>query len=250
MTDADNLPRHRSSRPPLPDALGKLCTEGKATAQYLWQVPDDADARAKIVALLNQIAVEAQKQNRKEMGRDVTELLPAGKARTLAMDAVQQADSGHHGTAMALAPLAWVLWQRHLRFDPAHPDWPDRDRFVLSCGHACMLLYAVLYLTGYDLTLDEIKQFRQWGSRTPGHSEFGLTRGVEATTGPLGQGVGNAVVMAIAEEQLAALFTRPGHAIVDHRTYFVCTDGDLMEGISHEACSLARHLRLGQLIRN
>jgi transketolase len=176
------------------------------------------------------------------------ELLCINTVRTLAMDAVQQADSGHPGTAMALAPLAWVLWQRHLRFDPAHPDWPDRDRFVLSCGHACMLLYAVLYLTGYDLTLDEIKQFRQWGSRTPGHSEFGRTPGVEATTGPLGQGVGNAVGMAIAEAQLAALFNRPGHAIVDHRTYFVCSDGDLMEGVSHEACSLAGHLRLGKLI--
>jgi len=176
------------------------------------------------------------------------ELLCINTVRTLAMDAVQQADSGHPGTAMALAPLAWVLWQRHLRCDPAHPDWPDRDRFVLSCGHACMLLYAVLYLTGYDLTLDEIKQFRQWGSRTPGHSEFGLTPGVEATTGPLGQGVGNAVGMAIAEAQLAALFNRPGHAIVDHHTYFLCSDGDLMEGISHEACSLAGHLRLGKLI--
>ena len=176
------------------------------------------------------------------------ELLCINTVRTLAMDAVQQADSGHPGTAMALAPLAWVLWQRHLRCDPAHPDWPDRDRFVLSCGHACMLLYAALYLTGYGLTLDEIKQFRQWGSRTPGHSEFGLTPGVEATTGPLGQGVGNAVGMAIAEAQLAALFNRPGHAIVDHHTYFLCSDGDLMEGISHEACSLAGHLRLGKLI--
>jgi len=176
------------------------------------------------------------------------EVLCINTVRTLAMDAVQQADSGHPGTAMALAPLAWVLWQRHLRFDPAHPDWPDRDRFVLSCGHACMLLYAVLYLTGYDLTLEDIKQFRQWGSRTPGHSEFGLTPGVEATTGPLGQGVGNAVGMAIAEAQLAALFNRPGHAIVEHHTYFLCSDGDLMEGISHEACSLAGHLRLGKLI--
>ena len=118
--------------------------------------------------------------------------------RTLAMDAVQQADAGHPGTAMALAPLAYVLWQRHLRYNPANPDWVGRDRFVLSAGHACMLLYAVLYLTGYDLSLDDIKQFRQWGSRTPGHSEHGLTPGVEATTGPLGQGVGNAVGMALA----------------------------------------------------
>ncbi|HEX9293013.1 MAG TPA: transketolase, partial [Gemmatimonadales bacterium] len=168
--------------------------------------------------------------------------------RTLAMDAVQQADSGHPGTAMALAPLAYVLWQQHLRYNPANPEWLDRDRFVLSAGHACMLLYSVLYLTGYDLTLDDIKQFRQWGSRTPGHSEHGVTPGVEATTGPLGQGTGNAVGMAIAEAQLAELFNRPGHSIVDHHTYFLASDGDLMEGISHEACSLAGHLKLGKLI--
>jgi transketolase len=164
------------------------------------------------------------------------------------MDAVQQADSGHPGTAMALAPLAWVLWQRHLRVDPADPAWPDRDRFVLSCGHACMLMYAALYLSGFDLSLDDLKQFRQWGSRTPGHVEHGVTPGVEATTGPLGQGVGNAVGMAVAEAQLAALFNRPGHRIVDHYTYFICSDGDLMEGISHEAASLAGHLKLGKLI--
>jgi transketolase len=168
--------------------------------------------------------------------------------RTLAMDAVQQADSGHPGTAMALAPLAYVLWQRHMRYNPANPYWVDRDRFVLSCGHACMLLYSALYLSGYDLTLDEIKQFRQWGTRTPGHSEHGVTPGVEATTGPLGQGTGNAVGMAIAEAQLAAQFNRPSHEIVDHHTYFLASDGDLMEGISHEACSLAGHLKLGKLI--
>jgi transketolase len=168
--------------------------------------------------------------------------------RTLAMDAVQQADSGHPGTPMALAPLAYVLWQRHLRYNPANPEWLDRDRFILSAGHACLLLYSVLYLTGYDLTLDDIKQFRQWGSRTPGHSEHGVTPGVEATTGPLGQGTGNAVGMAIAEAQLAALFNRPGHAIIDHSTYFLASDGDMMEGISHEACSLAGHLKLGKLI--
>jgi len=168
--------------------------------------------------------------------------------RTLAMDAVQQAESGHPGTPMALAPLAYVLWQRHLRYNPANPDWFGRDRFVLSAGHACMLLYALLYLTGYDLSLEDIKQFRQWGSRTPGHSEHGLTPGVEATTGPLGQGVGNAVGMALAEAHLATLFNRPGHAIVDHCTYFVASDGDMMEGVSHEACSLAGHLKLGKLI--
>lgn len=176
------------------------------------------------------------------------EQLCINTVRTLSMDAVQQAESGHPGTAMALAPLAWVLWQRHLRVNPANPDWPDRDRFILSCGHACMLLYSTLYLSGYDLTLDEIKQFRQWGSRTPGHSEVGMTPGVETTTGPLGQGVGNAVGMALAEAQLAALFNRPGHAVVDHYTYFLASDGDLMEGVSHEACSLAGHLKLGKLI--
>ena len=170
--------------------------------------------------------------------------------RALAMDAVQKADSGHPGTAMALAPLAYVLWQRHLKYNPSNPDWADRDRFVLSCGHVCMLLYSVLYLTGYDLTLEEIEQFRQWGSRTPGHSEHGVTPGVEATTGPLGQGTGNAVGMAIAEAELAALFNKPGagHEIVDHYTYFLASDGDLMEGVSHEACSLAGHLKLGKLI--
>ena len=168
--------------------------------------------------------------------------------RALAMDAVQQADSGHPGTAMALAPLAFVLWQRHLRYNPANPDWFDRDRFVLSAGHACILLYSLLYLTGYDLSLDDIKQFRQWGSRTPGHPEHGMTPGVEATTGPLGQGTGNAIGMAIAESRLAALFNCPGHEIVDHHTYFLASDGDLMEGVSHEACSLAGHLKLGKLI--
>jgi transketolase len=168
--------------------------------------------------------------------------------RTLAMDAVERANSGHPGTAMALAPLAYVLWQRHLRYNPANPDWFGRDRFVLSAGHACMLLYSTLYLTGYDLSLDDLKQFRQWGSRTPGHSEHGLTPGVEATTGPLGQGIGNAVGMALAEAHLAQRFNRPGHAIVEHCTYFLASDGDLMEGVSHEACSLAGHLKLGRLI--
>jgi len=176
------------------------------------------------------------------------DLLCINTVRTLAMDAVQKANSGHPGTPMALAPVAYVLWQRHLRFNPANPAWVNRDRFILSCGHACMLQYAVLYLTGYDLTLDDLKQFRQWGSRTPGHTEYGHTPGVEVTTGPLGQGVGNAVGMAIAEAHLAAQFNRPGHAVVDHHTYFLCSDGDLMEGVSHEACSFAGHLKLGKLI--
>ena len=168
--------------------------------------------------------------------------------RTLAMDAVQQANSGHPGTPMALAPLAWVLWTRHLRHDPGAPDWIDRDRFILSAGHASMLLYALLHLTGYDLGLEDLRDFRQWGSRTPGHPEFDMTPGVETTTGPLGQGMGNAVGFAIAEASLAAAFNRPGHTVVDHRTWFIASDGDLMEGVSHEAASLAGHLRLGKLI--
>jgi len=176
------------------------------------------------------------------------DLLCINTVRTLAMDAVQKANSGHPGTPMALAPVAYVLWQRHLRYNPVNPAWAGRDRFVLSCGHACMLQYAALYLTGYDLSLDDLKQFRQWGSRTPGHTEYGHTPGVEVTTGPLGQGVGNAVGLALAEAHLAATFNRPGHAIVDHYTYFLCSDGDLMEGVSHEACSFAGHLKLGKLI--
>lgn len=168
--------------------------------------------------------------------------------RTLSMDAVQAANSGHPGTPMALAPVSYVLWTRHLRHDPQTPDWPDRDRFVLSCGHASMLIYSLLYLTGYDLSLDDIKAFRQLGSRTPGHPEFGVTPGVETTTGPLGQGVGNAVGMALAEAHMAAVFNRPGHVVLDHYTYFFASDGDLMEGVSHEAASLAGHLGLGKLI--
>jgi transketolase len=168
--------------------------------------------------------------------------------RTLAMDAVQQADSGHPGTPMALAPLAYVLWTRCLRYNPGNPAWFNRDRFVLSAGHASMLLYAMLHLTGYDLTLDDLKRFRQWGSKTPGHPEHGVVPGVETTTGPLGQGFMNAVGMAMAEAHLAAVHNRPGHAIVDHRTYVLCSDGDMMEGASHEAASLAGHLGLGKLI--
>ena len=168
--------------------------------------------------------------------------------RTLSMDAVQEANSGHPGTPMALAPLAYELWMNHLRYNPRNPDWFDRDRFVLSCGHASMLLYAVLHLSGYDLPLDEIVRFRQWGSKTPGHPEYGLTPGVETTTGPLGQGFMNALGMAMAEAHLAGLFNRPGHSIVDHRTYVFMSDGDIMEGASHEAASLAGHLGLGKLI--
>jgi transketolase len=176
------------------------------------------------------------------------DLLCVNTIRTLAMDAVQKANSGHPGTPMALAPLAYVLFTRHLRHSPAQPDWPDRDRFILSCGHASMLLYATLHLAGYNLPLDELRNFRQWDSRTPGHPEHGLTPGVETTTGPLGQGFANGVGMAIAEAHLAARFNRPGHQIVNHWTYAIASDGDLMEGISHEAASLAGHLGLGKLI--
>jgi transketolase len=167
--------------------------------------------------------------------------------RVLAMDAVEQASSGHPGTPMALAPVAYLLWIRHLRHNPADPSWDDRDRFVLSCGHASMLLYSLLHLSGYDLPLDEIRNFRQWHSRTPGHPERGHTAGVEVTTGPLGQGIGNAVGMAMAERFLAARFNRPDAAIVDHRTWALVSDGDLMEGVASEAASLAGHLRLGKL---
>src|SRR5215212_10221690 len=168
--------------------------------------------------------------------------------RVLAMDAVQKADSGHPGTPMALAPLAYLLWTKHLRYNPANPDWINRDRFVLSAGHASMLLYSVLYLTGYDLSLDDIKQFRQWESKTPGHPEYRYTPGVETTTGPLGQGFGNAVGMAVGEALLGSLFNREGHAIMDHHTYFIASDGDLMEGVSHEAASFAGHARLGKIV--
>ncbi|HET7373436.1 MAG TPA: transketolase [Gemmatimonadaceae bacterium] len=183
-----------------------------------------------------------------DMPTNDLDLLCINTIRTLAMDAVQQAESGHPGTPMALAPVGYVLYTRTMRHDPADPAWPNRDRFILSCGHASMLLYSCLYLTGYDLTLDDLKQFRQWESRTPGHPEHGYTPGVETTTGPLGQGVGNAVGMAVAEAHLAATFNKPGQAIVDHHTYFICSDGDLMEGVSHEAASFAGHFKLGKLI--
>ena len=168
--------------------------------------------------------------------------------KVLAIDAVEKAKSGHPGTPMALAPLGYLLWTQHLKHSPANPGWLDRDRFVLSVGHASMLIYALLYLSGYDLSLDEIVNFRQWGSETPGHPERGHTVGVETTTGPLGQGVANSVGMALAERWLAARFNRPGYEVVDHHTYALCSDGDLMEGISHEAAELAGHLRLGKLI--
>src|ERR1044071_5075420 len=168
--------------------------------------------------------------------------------RTLSIDAVQKANSGHPGAPMGLAPAAYVLWTRFLKHNPQNPTWTDRDRFVLSAGHGSMLLYSMLFLTGYDLPLDQIKQFRPWDSRTPGHPERGHTAGVETTTGPLGQGFGNGVGMAIAEAHLAARYNRPGFDVVNHFTYAVVSDGDLMEGVAAEAASLAGHLKLGKLV--
>jgi transketolase len=168
--------------------------------------------------------------------------------RMLSVDAVERAQSGHPGLPLGAAPMAYILWQHHLRHSPSNPKWANRDRFVLSAGHGSMLLYSLLHLTGYPLTLDDIKAFRQWGSKTPGHPEFHLTPGVEATTGPLGQGAANAVGMAIAERALAYRFNRPGHTIVDHYTFALCSDGDMMEGVVAEAASLAGHLKLGKLV--
>src|SRR5438105_3921019 len=167
--------------------------------------------------------------------------------RTLSMDAVQKANSGHPGTPMALAPLAYLLYTRIMRHNPRDPAWPDRDRFVLSAGHASMLLYSTLYLSGYDLDLEDLKQFRQLHSKTPGHPEHGEVPGVEATTGPLGQGIAHAVGMALAERMLAARFNREGHEVIDHRTFVIASDGDIQEGICSEASSLAGHLGLGRL---
>jgi transketolase len=167
--------------------------------------------------------------------------------RFLSVDMVQKADSGHPGLPLGAAPMAYVLWTRFLKYNPRDPDWVDRDRFVLSAGHGSALLYSILYLTGYDISLEDIQQFRQWGSKTPGHPERGHTPGVEVTTGPLGQGIANAVGMAIGEAQTAARYNRPGHTLIDHRTYAIVSDGDLMEGVGAEAASLAGHLKLGKL---
>ena len=168
--------------------------------------------------------------------------------RFLSVDMVQQANSGHPGLPLGAAPMAYALWTRHLKHHPANPHWVDRDRFVLSAGHGSALLYSLLYVTGYGLSLDDIKQFRQWGSRTPGHPERGHTPGVEVTTGPLGQGLANAVGMAIGEANLAARYNRDGHTLIDHHTWAIVSDGDLMEGVASEAASLAGHLKLGKLI--
>ena len=168
--------------------------------------------------------------------------------RTLSMDAVQKANSGHPGTPMALAPLAYQLWVHEMKYNPSNPLWFNRDRFVLSCGHASMLLYSILYLSGYGLSLDDITNFRQWDSKTPGHPEYGLTPGVETTTGPLGQGFMNGVGMAMAEGHMAKIYNKNNYNIVDHNTFVLLSDGDIMEGASHEAASLAGHLGLGKLI--
>jgi transketolase len=193
-----------------------------------------------------------QSANRKEaglgeLGSD-TDRLAVNAIRALSMDMVQKANSGHPGMPMGMAEAAFVLWSRFLKHNPANPRWPDRDRFVLSAGHGSALLYGLLHLSGYDLPIEQLMSFRQWGSITPGHPEHGLTPGVETTTGPLGQGFANGVGMAIAERFLARLFNRDGYPVVDHRTYGIVSDGDLMEGISHEAASLAGHLGLGRLI--
>ncbi len=168
--------------------------------------------------------------------------------RTLSMDGVQAANSGHPGAPMALAPVAYVLYREMMQHNPNNPNWANRDRFILSNGHASMLLYSVLHLSGYDISLDELKKFRQWGSKTPGHPEYGITPGAETTTGPLGQGFMNGIGMAMAEAQLAAKFNRPNHNIIDHFTYAICSDGDIMEGASHEAASIAGHMGLGKVI--
>jgi transketolase len=187
-------------------------------------------------------------QEQTQLDKKTLEDLCINTIRTLAMDGVQKANSGHPGTPMALAPLAYLLYTRHMRHNPKDPSWVNRDRFVLSAGHASMLQYSLLYLTGYGLPLEQLKQFRQWGSLTPGHPEYGHTVGIETTTGPLGQGVGNGVGMAIAERFQASRFNRPGHTVIDHHIYAIAGDGDMMEGISSEAASLAGNLKLGQLI--
>lgn len=182
------------------------------------------------------------------MTRSTLEELCVNSIRTLSIDGVQKANSGHPGMPMGMADAAYVLWTQFLKHNPTNPDWPDRDRFILSAGHGSMLLYSLLYLTGYDLPLEQLKQFRQWGSLTPGHPEYGLTPGVETTTGPLGQGFATGVGMAIVESFLAATFNKPDFEIINHYTYAIVSDGDLMEGISHEAASMAGHMKLGKIV--
>jgi len=174
--------------------------------------------------------------------------LAVNTIRMLAVDAIEKARSGHPGLPMGAADCAFVLWSRYLRFNPADPAWPNRDRFVLSAGHGCMLLYSLLHLAGYDVTLDDLKSFRQWGSRTPGHPERGCLPGVEVTTGPLGQGFGNGVGLALGAKMLAERVNTPDFPVIDHHVYALCSDGDLMEGVASEAASLAGHLGLGNTV--
>lgn len=199
---------------------------------------------------MNQSTTEATLSRTRGTKADLANMrrLAANTVRGLAMDAVQKANSGHPGMPMGMADAAVVLWTRFLKHNPTDPTWPDRDRFVLSAGHGSMLLYSLLHLSGYDLPIEQLRAFRQWDSRTPGHPEFGVTPGVETTSGPLGQGISNGVGMAMAERWLAERFNRPGFNLIDHHTYVIVSDGDLMEGISHEACALAAHLGLGKLI--
>jgi transketolase len=212
-----------------------------------WPFMTCVSARARKFLLSSTPARISVEQSNPPMSNTLDQLC-IDAIRFLSVDAVQKANSGHPGMPLGAAPMAYVLWARYLKCNPRNPDWPDRDRFVLSAGHGSMLLYSLLYLSGYDLSLADIENFRQWGSKAPGHPERGHTPGVEVTTGPLGQGFANAVGFAIAEAQLAARYNRSGHPIVDHRTYAIVSDGDLMEGVASEAASLAGHLRLGKLI--
>src|SRR4051794_18438408 len=199
-------------------------------------------------ALLSRTGGAVAIETARAQDQQTLEQLAINTIRTLSIDGVQKANSGHPGLPLGAAAMAYTLWTKYLKHNPADPHWPDRDRFVLSAGHGSMLLYSLLHLTGYALPLDELKRFRQWGSMTPGHPERGHAPGVEVTTGPLGQGFANGVGMAIAEAWLGAHFNRPGHTIVDHHTYAIVSDGDIMEGVAYEAASLAGHLKLGKLI--
>src|SRR6195256_120409 len=225
--------------------MGKPITPRPMNASFcLLTVPPRGFSLAKRARFADNYKVSTHPPEFSEyMSQDLTNAI-----RALAMDAVQAANSGHPGMPMGMAEIALALWGRHLRHNPANPKWPDRDRFVLSNGHGSMLLYALLHLTGYDLPMDELKRFRQLHSKTPGHPELGLTPGIETTTGPLGQGFANAVGLALAERLLAKEFNRPGHPIVDHRTFVFMGDGCMMEGISHEAASLAGVWKLGKLV--
>src|ERR1700694_693817 len=176
------------------------------------------------------------------------EQLGIDTVRILSIDAVQKANSGHPGTPMAIAPIGHVLWSQYMHYNPKSPQWPNRDRFILSAGHACMFQYSFLYLTGYDITLDDIKNFRQLHSKTAGHPEYGLLKGIEVTTGPLGQGFANGIGFAIAQQWLASRYNKEGFNLFDYNIYAICSDGDLMEGVSAEAASIAGHLQLGNII--